>query len=287
VKVLVTGAGGTLGREVVLRLGADGHSVRAHDRVPLEKAVARNADEVVTGDLRNRDHSAAVASGVDAVVHAAALPSPLSASEDEVFTNNVESTYRLLNAAGRANVGRIVNVSSLSAIGLAWARREVSPERVPVTETHPYVGDDVYGLSKQIGELIASTVSRRWANTVISLRFPFLGSGERLRQHLARVHADPDVERARLWGWLDTRDAAAAVAAALIRPFEGGHFVLNVAAPDTTSLVPTAELLGRYHPTTHVDVLLDDFDVPFSTSLSRELLGFTPVHAWRARRGNA
>jgi hypothetical protein len=42
-------------------------------------------------------------------------------------------------------------------------------------------------------------------------------------------------------------------------------------APDTTALVPTAELLGRCHPTTHVDVLLDGFDVPFSTSLSREL----------------
>jgi nucleoside-diphosphate-sugar epimerase len=281
VKVLVTGAGGTLGREVVLTLGADGHSVRAHDRVPLEKAVARNADEVVTGDLRNHDHSGAVASGVDAVVHAAALPSPLSASEEEVFTNNVESTYQLLDAAGRAGVSRIVNISSLSAIGLAWARREVSPERVPVTETHPYVGDDVYGLSKQTGELIASTVSRRWSNTAISLRFPFLGSGERLRHHLARVHADPGVERATLWGWLDTRDAAGAVAAALIRPFEGGHFVVNVAAPDTTALVPTAELLGRYHPTTHIDVPLDGFDVPFSTSLSRELLGFTPVHSWR------
>jgi nucleoside-diphosphate-sugar epimerase len=221
------------------------------------------------------------------VVHAAALPSPLSASEEEVFTNNVESTYRLLDASGRAGVGRIVNVSSLSAVGLAWARREVSPERVPVTETHPYVGDDVYGLSKQIGELIAATVSRRWANSVVSLRFPFLGSGERLRHHLARVHADPGVERAALWGWLDTRDAAGAVAAALTRPLEDGHFVLNVAAADTTALVPTADLLRRYHPSTHVDVPLDGFDVPFSTSLSRELLDFTPVHAWRATKGKA
>lgn len=281
-KVLVTGAGGLLGRVVVARLAADGHSVRAHDRVPLGEA---EADEVVVGDLRDPDHSAAVTSGVDAVVHAAALPSPLSAGEDEVFTNNVESAYRLLDASGRAGVGRIVNVSSLSALGLAWARCEVSPERVPVTETHPYVGDDVYGLSKQVAEIVAATVSRRWANTVVSLRFPFLGSGERLLYHLARVHADPGVDRAALWGWLDTRDAAGAVAAALTRPLDDGHFVVNVAAADTTALVPTAELLRRYHPTTRVDVPLDGFEVPFSTSLSRELLGFTPVHAWRETKG--
>jgi nucleoside-diphosphate-sugar epimerase len=88
-----------------------------------------------------------------------------------------------------------------------------------------------------------------------------------------------------LWGWLDTRDAARAVAAALTRPLEG-HVVINVAAPDTTALVPTAELLRRYHPATRVDAPLDGFDVPFATRLSRELLGFTPIHAWRTTKGD-
>jgi nucleoside-diphosphate-sugar epimerase len=284
VKVLVTGAGGTLGREVVSRLAADGQSVRAHDRAAAPEEVAHQSDEVIVSDLRDSGQLAEALSGVDAVVHTAALPSPNSATEQEVFTNNVESTYHVLDAAGRAGIGRIVYISSLSAIGLAWARHEVSPERVPVTEAHPYVGDDVYGLSKYIGELIGVTVSRHWETTVVSLRFPFLGSGERLQRHLALVHADPGVDRAALWGWLDTRDAARAVAAALTRPL-AGHVVINVAAPDTTALVPTTELLRRYHPTTRIDAPLDGFDVPFSTRLSRKLLGFTPIHAWRTTEG--
>jgi nucleoside-diphosphate-sugar epimerase len=218
------------------------------------------------------------------VVHAAALPSPLSDAEDRVFTNNVESAYRVLDAAGRYGVGRIVNISSLSAIGLAWARRSVSPESVPVTEAHRYVGDDVYGLSKYVGELIAATVSRRWDTTVVSLRFPFLGTGERLRRHLARVHADPGVDAAALWGWLDTRDAAGAVASALTRPLEG-HVLINVAAPDTTALIPTAELLRRYHPAARIDAPIEGFEVPFSIRRSRELLGFASVHAWRTTKG--
>ncbi|WP_345349391.1 NAD(P)-dependent oxidoreductase [Actinoallomurus liliacearum] len=282
-KILVTGAAGMLGREVVVRLVADGHSVRAYDRVAATDQ-ADEAHEVIVGDLRDETHLAGALGGVDAVVHAAALPSPLSDTEHRVFTNNVESAYHVLDAAGRSGIGRIVNVSSLSAIGLAWARRPVSPESVPVTEAHQYVGEDVYGLSKYVGELIAATVSRRWGTTVVSLRFPFLGTGERLRHHLARVHADPGADAATLWGWLDTRDAAGAVAAALTRPLHG-HVLINVAAPDTTALVPTAELLRRYHPATRIDAPLDGFEVPFSTRRSRELLGFTPVHAWRTTKG--
>jgi hypothetical protein len=115
---------------------------------------------------------------------------------------------------------------------------------------------------------------------VVSLRFPFLGTGDRLRYHLSRVHADPGMDRRALWGWLDTRDAARAIAAALTRPL-AGHVLLNVAAPDTTALIPTAELLRRYHPNTPVDAPLDGFAVPISTRLGTELLGFTPIHGWR------
>jgi nucleoside-diphosphate-sugar epimerase len=281
VKVLVTGAGGTLGREVVAHLRETGRSVRAHDRRALDPAVA---DEVVTGELRDRERVAEALAGMDAVVHAAALPSPDVAPADEVFGNNVQSAYLVLDAAGRAGVRRIVNVSSLSALGLAFSRHAVSPVSVPVTEEHPFVGDDVYGLSKYLGETVAATVSRRWGVGVISLRFPFLGTGERLRTHIARVHADPGFDRGSLWAWLDSRDAARAIGAALTAPVDG-HTVVNVTAPDTTALEPTAELLRRYHPNTRFDAPLDGFTVPFSTRRSRELLGFEPVHTWRTPSG--
>ncbi|HEY4455091.1 MAG TPA: NAD(P)-dependent oxidoreductase, partial [Pseudonocardiaceae bacterium] len=199
-KVLVTGAGGVLGLEVLARLAADGHAVRAHDRVALPPGAARLADEVVVGDLRDDGHVEDALAGVDAVVHAAAYPSPHAAPESEIFTNNVEAAYRVLDAAGRAGVGRVVNISSLSAVGIPWSERDISPQRVPLTEEHPYVGDDVYGLSKYVGELIAATASRRWRTTVVSLRFPFLGTGERLRYHLSLSHADPGRDRATLWG---------------------------------------------------------------------------------------
>jgi hypothetical protein len=57
--------------------------------------------------------------------------------------------------------------------------------------------------------------------------------------------------------------------------------VLNVAAPDTASLVPTARLMRRRRPTTRIGAPLDGFAVPISTRRSTELLGLTPIHAWR------
>jgi nucleoside-diphosphate-sugar epimerase len=277
VRVLVTGAAGTLGREVTARLAALGCTVRAHDRAPLDPTLA---DEVITGDLRDPEHAGALVAGMSGVVHAAAIPSPRLGTEQEIFTNNVMSAYQVLDAAGRVGVPRIVYVSSLSALGFAFSERGTSPEQVPITETHPFLADDVYGLSKHLGERIARTVALRWGITVVSLRFPFLGSGERLRAHLAGVHARPGDYRRIMWAWLDTRDAARAIEAALTRPLTG-HQLINVVAPDTTALEPTTELLRRYHPTSVLTEPLPGFTTPFATERSRELLGFTAVHAWR------
>lgn len=79
------------------------------------------------------------------------------------------------------------------------------------------------------------------------LRMPFVGSGDRLREWVDLAHRDPGAIRQELWTWLDTRDAVDVVRA-ILESGVTGHHVVNVAAPDTTSDVPTAELLERFHP---------------------------------------
>lgn len=174
----------------------------------------------------------------------------------------------------------MVSISSASAFGFAWSTRGATPLTVPVTDDHPYAGDDVYGLSKQVGELTAATASRAWDMTVVSLRFPFIGAGERLRRHLGPIHDDPAVDRNGLWAWIHTTDAARAVAAALTAKLSGAP-VLTVAAPDTTALVPSAVLVNRFLPDTVVAKALAGFEPLFEVGRGYDLLGFRPEHGWR------
>ncbi|MBW8486733.1 NAD-dependent epimerase/dehydratase family protein [Actinomadura parmotrematis] len=272
--VLVTGAAGHIGSHVCAHLAETGHRVTATDRIP---APAGAADRYLTGDLRDRDFVAGLMDGVDAVVHLAAIPSPHGYPDDEIFTANAHSAYLVLDEAGRAGAGRAVVASSLSVLGLAWAGRDLSPAYAPVDEDHPILAEDPYALSKQAAEATAAMAHRRWGIDVVALRFPFVGTGDRLAGHVRRTRADPAETRRELWAWLDTRDAARVCLAGLRAPLRG-HHVLNAVAPTTMSDRPTAELLAKFHPGTELRAALPGRTTPFAMDRCAALLGFVPRH---------
>jgi uncharacterized protein YbjT (DUF2867 family) len=78
--ILVTGATGTVGREVVAQLLATGHEVRAMTRNPL-KVRLDDRVEVVTGDFDALDSLASAVSGVDPVFSLTFGPRPVFAKE--------------------------------------------------------------------------------------------------------------------------------------------------------------------------------------------------------------
>ncbi len=126
-KLLVTGAGGFLGRYVVKSAVERGHEVRAMIR-PASRLVPPSwrwhpQVEVVRGDLRARNSFDESLDGVDAVVHLAA-----SKAGDlyEQFGGTVIATENLLDAMKRVGVDRIVLTSSFSVYEYlgrwAWGR---------------------------------------------------------------------------------------------------------------------------------------------------------------------
>ncbi|GAA3208846.1 NAD-dependent epimerase/dehydratase family protein [Dactylosporangium siamense] len=287
--VLVTGAAGGIGQLVVAELVDAGLTVLATDRVdrPAPGAAAR-----LVGDLRDpgfvaecfNGPAAIAAGGVDAVVHLAAIPAPGIVPEHETLQGNTTSAYLVFTEAGRHGVRRVVASSSFSAVGLAWADRDLSPHYVPVDERHPSLTVDSYGLSKTFTEEIAAFTTRRFGVSTVCLRFPFAGTGERLRERLDAVRRDPAGNRRDLWAWVDSRDVARAAHAAVTADLTG-HHVLNIAAADTTTAVPTRELLHRYHPAAAVRADLTDHQSLIDIRLAETVLGFAPVHGWRPDPG--
>ena len=249
-RIVVTGAGGNVGRHVVAELASRGHEVAAVDRVDRPADLAATVRSWTVGDVGDPALMAGVMASArpDALVHLAAIPRPSLGTPLEVFATNTQATFVALETAGDAGVGRVAIASSTSALGMVFARRPVSPLYVPVDEAHPFVGSDPYALSKQVDEATAATMQRRHGYQVVALRISNTSPMPDQIERAALAARDPGEFASQLWAYLDARDAARAFALAVERDLPGCH-VINVMAPDTISPEPTADLLARFHPT--------------------------------------
>jgi nucleoside-diphosphate-sugar epimerase len=116
--ILVTGAGGHLGANLVRRLLADGQQVRAllHTSRDLASIEGLKVDSLV-GDLQDPDLAARAVQGCRQVYHCAAKVSTTYKEKGTIFGANVVATKILLRASLRANVEKVVVTGSFSATG--------------------------------------------------------------------------------------------------------------------------------------------------------------------------
>jgi UDP-glucose 4-epimerase len=132
-KVLVTGASGFLGRQVVDCLVKRGHHVRAIVRPASKAPQWDNRVEILRADLRAEQNLKPAFSDIDTVVHLAAAT---SGDEDVQFAATVIGTERFLEAMEGCAVKRLIHVSSL--VVYDWARAQsVMDENTPLV-SDPY-----------------------------------------------------------------------------------------------------------------------------------------------------
>lgn len=306
-RVLVTGAAGRIGRQVVRLLRAHGHRVRGLDLRPAD------ADELVVGDLWNPADVRAATDGVDAVVHLAALMTWDPRAEDALFEQNAVATHRLLRALP-AELVRFVFASS----------GEVYPERrpayLPIDEHHPLAPDNAYGLSKLLGEemvrqrmrvgLRATIVRLAHTQAAEELLDPASAfSGPRFFvtsriRYLESLPPTPVIAEAirRLrevqrpgdqlllacseegapyrMGICDVRDAAAGVVLALEHPRAEAD-VFNIGPRSSVDFGDIVPLMGRLSglPVVRVCLPLPAYSYETSIERARQVLGYEPNYS--------
>ena len=180
-KVLITGAGGFIGSQLVERLVGAGASVRAfvHYNSRADPGLLRLASpettsrvEIVAGDLRDSETVHKAVAGCTYIFHLGALISiPYSYLHPmEVAETNFMGTLNVLMACRDLNVGRLIHTSTSEVYGTAL--------HTPIDETHPLQGQSPYSASKIGADKLAESFYCTYQLPVVTVR-PFNTYGPR------------------------------------------------------------------------------------------------------------
>jgi threonine 3-dehydrogenase len=168
-KVLLTGAGGQIGHDLIHALSAAGHRVVATDLAPRPSTT--NGKSVEWRALDVTDEAAVHATlgeiQPELVFHLAAILSARGEKDPVLaYKVNQTGTWNLLEACRAAQVGRVIFTSSIAVYGPGLP--DPTPDDVPL---HPTT---MYGVTKVSGELLGDYYRRRWGLDVRGVRFPGL-----------------------------------------------------------------------------------------------------------------
>ncbi|MEX1134895.1 MAG: NAD(P)-dependent oxidoreductase [Acidimicrobiia bacterium] len=279
-RVVVTGGSGKLGRAVVDDLLEHRYEVINIDAAPPREPKCPFTRVDLTDHGQTLEALMAVDdrySGVDAVVHLAAIPAPGITSNSATFANNMLCTYNVFNAARVAGIKNVVWASSETTLGLPFA---TPPPYIPVDEEYPARPETTYALVKHLEEQMATQFCR-WDPELkmIGLRFSNVMEIDDYTR-FPSFDSDPTLRSWNLWGYIDARDGAQAVRLALEHDFAGTD-VFIIANADTVMTRPSAELAGEVFPGVPVTRALEANETLLSIEKARRVLGYQPEHSWR------
>ena len=165
---LVTGGAGFIGSHLAEELVRRGERVRVVDSLitgKRENLAHVPQVEFIEGDLAEAGVAARAMSGVDYVLHQAAIPSVPRSVEDPITSNraNVDAALNVLVAARDAKVKRVVYAGSSSAYGNAAT--------LPKVETMPPAPLSPYALQKLVAEQYCQMFTRLYGLETVTTRY--------------------------------------------------------------------------------------------------------------------
>lgn len=142
-KVLVTGANGQLGRDVIVLLEKEGHSVLACTRDELDIT-----DQLECNHVISTHHP-------EVVIHCAAYTAVDAAETD------VDGAYQV-NAIGTRNIAVAAEQTGAKLIYISTDYVFDGTSDVPYQEYDNTNPQSIYGKSKRAGEVLVQSLSSRW-----------------------------------------------------------------------------------------------------------------------------
>jgi len=288
-RIFFTGASGKAGRHVAAYLVAQGHRVlnaditnypqTGLDYLKIDVTDAAQVFSAMSAHI-NRDElrQAQWPKGYDAIVHFAAIPRILQASDIETYRVNVMGTYHVLEAAVKLGIRKIIFASSETVYGLCFSHGQPAPLGLPVTEDDASRPMDSYAMSKVVNEETARAFQRRTGFDIYGLRIGNVIEPD--EYHLFEGFCEtPEVRLYNAFNYIDARDLGQAVDLCLKK--DGlGYDVFNVSNDNNSVDLPTDQIISRFYQDVPLKGQIGADECLFSNSKLKETLGFAPRHNW-------
>jgi nucleoside-diphosphate-sugar epimerase len=282
-QILVTGARGKVGAATIHDLIGAGHTVTGCDLAPPVYEGGDRGAHYVQTDLNDLGDAMSVVRGHDVVIHCAAVPEPTRNAPQKVFANNLVATFNVVEACVRMGADRLVNVSSETVAGMAFAERPFHAPSAPIDESLPNRPQDPYALAKVFGEQLMDAAVARSDLRALSLRPSWVqweGNYERsLAPWLRDPFGAPPSES--FWSYVDVYDLAHALRLAAESSLPG-HEAMYVVSPDNAAGRPLRELVAHHFGAeVSVGELSREDAGGISSAKAARLIGYRPTRSWR------
>ena len=175
--ILLTGAGGKVGKAALPELVKAGYRVRALEFSDGLKVEPSRNVEVVQGDLRDATLAGKLVQDMDAVIHLANVK-----ENKELFLDaNIKGTFHLLDACeGCGHIQQYIQAGSDARAGIYY-----SPRPFPIDETFPHAGyPGYYPLSKVLEEVMCEQFRIQRHTPITVLRFSWVHGNDDILAHL-------------------------------------------------------------------------------------------------------
>lgn len=170
-KTLVTGASGFIGSHVLKQLLARGREVKIFVEKSFGQSNIQGLDcEVIYGDIRDGSALYDACKDVDVIFHLAAMYQNWLRDRKVIYDINVEGTKRVLEAAERRDVQKIVYTSTIATLGKP-KDGGVANEETPFNLWK--AGND-YVFSKYQAQVeVEKAIARKLPVIIVNPAFPF------------------------------------------------------------------------------------------------------------------
>jgi len=191
-RVLVTGASGHLGANLVERLLADGERVRVLLQPGSNNTAVDGLEvECAEGDFRDPAAVDVAMKGCQRVYHCGAMISTIRGNAEhrrQLFESNVLGTRHILEAAHAHGIARVVVTGSFSAVGHHLDDPSApSDESIPF---YPFTRAMPYERTKVLAELESLRAVARGLDVVVATSCAILGANDFLPSRMGQTLCD-------------------------------------------------------------------------------------------------